>query len=535
MAKKKPNPSSVSVETHKFDPPDLDLLIERAIESKKPAKIIDHIGLLIDASGDRRSSTGTTRAFELLEHVRARRLTAKQAVVTHYFAANAWHNRRGERPKSDHWSWEQPEVREQILELRRARRHKGFSAVEPVRRSQIRTNLGNQLSFIGRFIEALEEREPMVRIDGRLAMPLGNQAITISTYARALYDPGHARLMLLAAKRLFSRALGKGMTWELGSYEGAKEEFGRHHKWITDHVDLTHARRVMFKNHSLGKTPEEQTYRQWCLSEKLFLNPLNDLGPLTIAGRDVLTLPPMRTPVAAKMPWTIGFFNQMKQEFVSARYMYYRGVTSTVSHFSDHGVLLLNTLDYPSYALAVERQRTAFRVAYSILDKIGFFLNSYFSVGRKPQDVSFRKIWYEKDNKTLLRRLVNNKNWPLRGLFWLSKDLFDKEMHTSTEPDARALDEMRNRLEHRYLQVHEIWAAGAGIARRRGNTESPRYSVSRDNLEDKTLRLLKLSRAALIYLSLAVHQEERVRHKRRTTTGLIAQMPIDTWEDDWKR
>jgi hypothetical protein len=291
----------------------------------------------------------------------------------------------------------------------------------------------------------------------------------------------------------------------------------------------------MFKNYSLGKTPEEQTYRKWCRSEKLFLNPLNDLGPLTIAGRDVLTLPPLCTPVAAKMPWTIGFFNQMKQEFVSARYMYYQGITSTVSHFSDYRVLLLNTLDYPSYALAVERQRTAFRVAYSILDKVGFFLNDYFSAGRKPQDVSFRKIWYEKDNKTLLRRFVNNKNWPLRGLFWLSKDLFDKDMHTSTEPDARALDEMRNRLEHRYLQVHETWAAGVGIPRRRGNAVSPRYSVSRDNLEDKTLRLLKLSRAALIYLSLAVHQEERLRHQRRRATSLIAQMPIYTWEDDRKR
>jgi hypothetical protein len=366
-------------------------------------------------------------------------------------------------------------------------------------------------------------------------MPLGNQAITIATYARALYDPGHVRVMLLAANDLFSRALAKGMTWELGGYEGAKEEFSRYHTWITDHVDLTNARRVKFKNYDLGETPEEKAYRQWCLSEKLYLNPLNDLGPLPIAAQDVLTLPPIRTRIAAKMPWTIGFFNQMKQEFVSARYMYYQGVTSTESHFSDHNVLLLNTLDYPSYALAVERQRTAFRIAYSLFDKIGFFLNDYFSVRRKPQDVSFRKIWYEKDNKTLLPRFAKNKNWPLRGLFWLSKDLFDKEMHISTEPDARALDEMRNRLEHRYLQVHESWAGGVGIARRREKTEPPRYSVSRQDLEDKTLRLLKLARAALIYLSLAVHREERQRQKRSRKASLIAQMPIDAWDDDRKR
>lgn len=519
-------------------PPSLDELIGKSISGLKTRNALEHIGLLVDVSGDQNSGAGTTRAFELLEQVRARRLSAKQVALTHYFAANAWNNRQGEGPKINRWSWEQPTVREQILELRSAQRHKGFDAVEAIRRSQVRTNLGNQLSFIGRFIEALEQREPTVREDGHLAMPLGNQAITIATYARALYDHGHARVMFLAAHDLLAQALSKGMTWEQGSYEGAKEEFRRHHKWITEHVDLTKTRKIMFKSYSLGKTPEEVAYRQWCLARKLFLNPLNDLGPLTIAARDVLTLPPVSTRLRAGMPWTIGFFNQMKQEFVSARYTYYQGISSTDSHFSDHDVLLLNTLDYPSYALSVERQRAAFRIAYSILDKIGFFLNDYLSVRRKPQDVSFRKVWCEqKDSKTLLPRFAKHKNWPLRGLFWLSKDLFDKEMRTSTEPDARALDEMRNRLEHRYLQVHESWAGGAGIARRkRGKTEPPRYSVLREDLEDKTLRMLKLARAALIYLSLAVHREETLRGKRKPKgSGLIAQMPVDTWDDDWKR
>jgi hypothetical protein len=64
-------------------------------------------------------------------------------------------------------------------------------------------------------------------------------------------------------------------------------------------------------------------------------------------------------------------------------------------------VLLPNTLDYPSYALAVERQRTAFRVAYSLLDKIAFFLNDYFSVGREPQ-------------QNLVREGQQNPSSPLR-------------------------------------------------------------------------------------------------------------------------
>jgi hypothetical protein len=44
----------------------------------------------------------------------------------------------------------------------------------------------------------------------------------------------------------------------------------------------------------------------------------------------------------------------------------------------------------------------------------------------------------------------------------------------------------------------------------------------------KALRLLKLVRAALIHLSLGVHQEERVRAKSQE--GLVAQVELPTYE-----
>ena len=50
----------------------------------------------------------------------------------------------------------------------------------------------------------------------------------------------------------------------------------------------------------------------------------------------------------------------------------------------------------------------------------------------------------------------------------------------------------------------------------------------------RTLRLLKLARAAVIYLSLAVWSEERKRDRdsgRKTTLT----MPFDVWEDEWKQ
>jgi hypothetical protein len=283
----------------------------------------------------------------------------------------------------------------------------------------------------------------------------------------------------------------------------------------------------------MGRTPRERAYRKWCLAHRLFLNPLNDLGAVSIAGRDPLTLPSLRTPVGAEMPWVFGFFNQMKQEFVSARFMLYEGLEGEKVHFSDRGVTLANTLDYPSYSLAVEKQRATFRIAYSILDKVGYFINDYFGAGHRPDRVYFKTVWLEPkgpDPKPLQQRFAKSQNWMLRGLFWLSKDLFDDELKASTEPDAQALDTTRKHLEHKYLQLHESWAfKPLGMT---DGLREHRYSISRDDFGLKTLKLLKLARAALIYLSVAIHHEER---QRPESDGLVAPISVDSWDDDWKR
>jgi len=89
------------------------------------------------------------------------------------------------------------------------------------------------------------------------------------------------------------------------------------------------------------------------------LNPLNDLGPHAIAAQDVLMLPPVVTHFwkVPTMPALQGMYNQLKQEFVSARYLYYEGTTSEALHLSDKDVRLYDTLDSPAYSLAVEKTK----------------------------------------------------------------------------------------------------------------------------------------------------------------------------------
>nr|WP_294513164.1 LA2681 family HEPN domain-containing protein [uncultured Rhodopila sp.] len=231
-----------------------------------------------------------------------------------------------------------------------------------------------------------------------------------------------------------------------------------------------------------------------------------------------------------------GFFNQVKQEFVSARWLYFEGVNSEDPHISDRDVLLYNTLDYPTFGLAVEKVKIAFRMAYSLFDKIAYFLNHYLKLGIREWQASFKAIWYERPG-VVRKELEASENWPLRGLYWLSKDLFEKGFSDLTDPDARALDHLRNHLEHKYVKVHSMGVPFRCNGRNTGDLffDHFAHSVSNADLEQRTLRLMKLVRSALIYLSLGMHREEQRRRKAAGSAVLIAPMRVDPWDDEWKR
>jgi hypothetical protein len=107
-------------------------------------------------------------------------------------------------------------------------------------------------------------------------------------------------------------------------------------------------------------------------------------------------------------------------------------------------------------------------------------------------------------------KLLQSANWPLRGLFWLSKDLYEHnpDFKEGLEADARQLYALRNHLEHNYLQIQDDAPhAASGKSGFRVTDDASVYVIGRTDFSNRTLRILKMVRAALIYLSLAVHWE----------------------------
>jgi hypothetical protein len=495
------------------------------------------IGSLIDLAGDLHKEDGATRALEWCDGLSQRKLTKRQEALLDYFRANAWANRQRAKHRNVDaaWQWEQPELQQQVFHLRRAQQSPGFAKLSPVRRCQIITNLGNQLSAVGRFVEARPAWTRALEVNPTFAMALGNRGYGLMQYARSLCDTGHKRVFLHFAYKDFKAALSSRASAH--AHPDAKAYFAERKAEIEGIIGTRNLERTIpMDGYSLGTSKNERRYRQWVLGRGLFLNPLNDLGPYNIAARDILSLPTFTTSID-EPPSLMGLFDHMKQEFVSARWLLYEGLNAATTHFSDRQVSLYNTLDYPSYGLSVEKLKAAYRIAYSLLDKIAFFLNDYAKLNINERQIYFRTIWYENcDRNNPIRPIFEqSKNWPFRGLFWLSKDLFDPAVQDVMEPEAKSLYLVRNKLEHSYLKVHEIL-----IQRPPAKTipdlwtDRLAFPVQREMFEAMTLHVFGLARAALIYLSLGMHREEQKRNKSNPKAKRVS-MRLDIWRDAWRR
>lgn len=416
------------------------------------------------------------------------------------------------------WGWNQPEAIAEVLALRQAIREPAFDEVHDISRCRIRTNLGVRLNSLGRPIAAIEQWDTVLQQNQRFAMALGNRARGIAYYSGSLYDSGHKPIILDAALSSYNAALSETAEWDEVERSHSRSRF----RDDRDEIEA-YLKAVQFDHNydlnqwSLGDDDEERHYRRWCLQKKLFLNPLNDVLHLSVAATDVLHLPDHRYQID-EAPRFVGYYNLLKEEYINSRYHLYSAMNATANRFLNRNVLLFDIEDGSVYGHHTEELKLAFRSAYAIFDKIGLFLNDYYSVDLDPSRVNFRRVWSEKPkdakNHQLRQIFYRKENWPLRGLYFLSKDLFDDEFNDAAEPDAVQLSDLRNRIEHRFLSLQKSRhdrPLGTDI----------HGSIALRSFEEKALRMLRIAREALIYLSLAMHREERVRYEKDDDRGKI--------------
>jgi hypothetical protein len=477
-----------------------DWLVKEGIGDKSIEDAITNAEILAILAVELRRKDCLACVLEWYAALGQRSLSDEQAIFVDFGLASAI---AGERYNT-RWQWEQPTLARELYLLRRAISNPRFGGLPPHNRCMILNNLGNRLRVAGRYVEALGCWDRTLELEANFGMALFNRAKTLAAYAGCLADAGKSAIFLFVAHQAVTAALAPTAVYTHIHDALSVEEARKLKVWIESVADIP----GIASNDPLAwpddsGSEEERGYRRWCLTRRLFLDPANDLGQYAVAAADSLWLPSHVVPVDS--PHTFdGFFDQMKQEYVSARWMLYEGLNAKTPHFSDRGVPLYATEARPALSLAVEKLKAAYRISYSLFDKISFFLNSYMCLGIPEKQVKFRGIWRPGEKSPIRKEFDQTGNWGFCALYWLAKDFFEKENDEVAEPGARSLSDIRNHLEHKYLRVT------VGVPQARSPDELA-FVVSRKEFEAKALHLLALARAALIYLAIGIGFEERRR------------------------
>lgn len=485
---------------------------------------ISIIGRIIDFCFSKKDQNGMLHAFKLAETIDYELLTQHNKINYHYNLSNGWHDiiAFNYNDRKYVWDFQQPELTNVIFHLRKAISIEGFETIELGRKLQVFTNLGNTLSQIGRFIEAQAAWNKAIELHPDFAMALANKGYGMKYYCDCLFDENHQKIFLNFTYYFLNEGLKRKGLLEVDSidfFTSARNSLNSAvpEKFRDKLPDLN--------DYPLGDEKDLVNYRKWCLNNTLYINPLNDLGNFNIASHDCLNLSSIIFE-GNEPPTYHTLYNQIKQEFGTARFMYYESIQGKNPHFSDKDIVILETNELAKYSYYLELLKISFRMAYSTFDKIAYLLNDYLELGIAEHEISFRKLWFEKTSKSQEKKLrtffQNSENLSLRGLFWLSKDLFEKdqEFDSVLEPEAQELSKIRNHLEHKGFKIVSDYFDYPSFYDREKDIS---YCIKRKDFESKTLHLLKLSRAAIIYLSLAIYKEES--GKDRTDLKVI-QTPI---------
>lgn len=396
-------------------------------------------------------------------------------------------------------------------------------------------NYGNTLEACGRKLLAIEQYYRALSVYYKHPMALGNLGSSLLHYAMFL-SPNKAYVrdcMNYYAIRMLEAAINSN---DGNIYAEAKEFFVHRLNGLS--VEYKDFLRKDIKFRKVKKMhKEERKYRKWCIENGLYLTPLSDLPCNNLSfAVDEMCLPQIVTSASEGMPVIIGMFNQLKQEYVSSRYIYYETFKlSNRPHFSDKNTAITDTLEYALFSLRIEKIKVSFKTLFGILDKIAYLLNIYFDLGIKQADVTFTSVWqskkFGKNGYEYKHTLDTSNNFALSSLYWIQRD-FERSNDRYASPELRRLKDVRNFLEHKYTIVTLFEKESS-----RDEKNDVALYITENELCSLTFKLLKLVREAIICIALCVNVEETAKiQKLGLSPDKVLSVPMIVYEleDEFK-
>jgi len=356
---------------------------------------------------------------------------------------------------------------------------------------EIYTNLANLFSHLGRSLEAQELYKACLDIDPSFMMAIGNRGFHLFHTAQLASDGLEQYLLFRTAWGHLIKAASSSQV-----YQEARSDFAN----MAANIEAIYKKEKLISRLELPQRhyaadKKEEYYNRWCAENRLFLNILNGVFiNVEASSCDSLTICNQAEEHYKQI------FNNLKQEYATARYFVYEFLDYLSEHYADRCTMIVDSNTDIEYSVRIEMLKAAFRMFYSVFDKIAYLLNELLALQIKPSNVSYRTIWYEKDKKTIKKKISDKYNWPLLGLFWISKDLYDSEFKECIEPDAKYFADIRNHIEHKAIQVvYDL-----------DGESTPTdfiYKVDYVYFVNVIFRLMRLSRSALFNLAKVVDWE----------------------------
>ena len=205
--------------------------------------------------------------------------------------------------------------------------------------------------------------------------------------------------------------------------------------------------------HDTDKTKNEfidlSCYRKFCLNNNLTLSEHGLYCACAASARDNLTILTTGGVVGDFVVPMEMVLNRLKSEFSFARHLYFEYLTGEFDEELFHESCFSELYNDELLGVDVEKLRTAFRVCFGILDKIGVAICELFDLYPPSQSVYFQSFW-QLDHGDRREYFNKHKNPGLLALYSIATDLNHKK-----DGEWSFLKQWRNDLEHEFVVVYK--------------------------------------------------------------------------------
>lgn len=351
------------------------------------------------------------------------------------------------------------------------------TTTELILKSLIETNLGNTLSSQGRVFCAIPMWDSALKYKDINPVPIISKANNSLFIASSIYDPSHSEYYYFTAYQLINEGI-KHLDNLYPEQKIAYEPSGnlmQFKSWFEEMFNIQEF--SYFESYKQScESRKKSDYLKWCGDNKLFLNDLNDVSTSEIVYQDIISLPPFSQIINSTLTMHEelvyhGNYDELKNDYCYARYLCFsaKDIPNYQNHFFNDTYPHVDDMTGSINNLKSNHYKSAFRILYSLFDKIAYFIHRFFDLNNISNDkhISFEKLFRKLGDRKWKPnvKLKDSKNYFIHALFYILKDMRDAGDNSKNDgldldprsscldPDSQSFYKIRNAMEHRSLTI----------------------------------------------------------------------------------